>query len=916
MKLDMSGWTSNIAKSIKDAVGVKGSVKGMEDANKQTAKSFSTLGNSIESGTRSAVRMFSTLVGGTASVYGLYRAVNSSIDSFVKLEDSFANVKKTVDGSRGQIEALRQELLALANRVPIGTTDLFDIAAAAGQLGIASKNIGAFTEVIAQFAASTNVGAQEAATELARWVNVTGLAQSKIGNLASTINLLGNTMAANEREIIEFGSRLTGAGRLAGLADSDIAALASTLASLQLDPEASGTAFSKLLQDMQSAVMGGGDNLKLFAALARQSVDEFSQAFKADAMAALQSFLSGMDDVRVSGGNLYEVLEALGIQDQRMVRAVTAVALGHDQLSAAVKSAATEMVTASSLQDEFNKRLGTAASELQKIENRTVAASAKIGEMITPGKIALYGSWADLLTTISNNMRSIGSFMSLPGPLVPIGQWLTKSVDDAESFSAIDQLGAKLDEMLGAQAAINEMNTALERMMETGKAALTITTGGKDNTFMAAIQELIKALNGEGGAAAKKLAQLQDAAANLYNELVPVSGLFTEFNDKLGLLQKFGLGTDEAIANLGRDLFGKFSDSLSSSEKAQFIQDIVDMGDEAGKKFAQSFGESWTNEIAMMESKMMEGVFDTEVSTVQTDAAKAAKEQMQRIQSELSFVAQGFSAVGNALSSATDKFKGLTKVLQGAQIAVNLVGIGMDLAAKIAKFSAATMRQAWESALGIIGLVLEAVYQLINAFGLLGNNGEKELKGIAKVIDEVKQASTAWIDDLADRIVKFARTGEATFQEFVDSVLDDLARIALTELFLNPIVDFASDIIPGFAKGGVFDKGRVTAFARGGVLPGPTLAPMALMGEAGPEAVMPLSRGRDGRLGVAASGAGNVSVQVHNYSGAQSETRESVGPDGTRNIEVIIRNTVRKSLRNGEFNRDFAGLYGLTRRPV
>ncbi|MDO5604283.1 MAG: phage tail tape measure protein [Paracoccus sp. (in: a-proteobacteria)] len=69
-----------------------------------------------------------------------------------------------------------------------------------------------------------------------------------------------------------------------------------------------------------------------------------------------------------------------------------------------------------------------------------------------------------------------------------------------------------------------------------------------------------------------------------------------------------------------------------------------------------------------------------------------------------------------------------------------------------------------------------------------------------------------------------------------------------------------------FAQGGAFSQGRVTAFARGGIVSQPTHFPMrgglGLMGEAGPEAIMPLTRGADGRLGVAAAGGGGRPVNV------------------------------------------------------
>ncbi|MEM5474760.1 phage tail tape measure protein [Pacificibacter sp. AS14] len=86
-----------------------------------------------------------------------------------------------------------------------------------------------------------------------------------------------------------------------------------------------------------------------------------------------------------------------------------------------------------------------------------------------------------------------------------------------------------------------------------------------------------------------------------------------------------------------------------------------------------------------------------------------------------------------------------------------------------------------------------------------------------------------------------------------------------------------------FEKGGSFSQGRVTPFATGGVVSDPTYFPMrggtGLMGEAGPEAIMPLSRGANGKLGVMASGASksvNVTMNittpdVQGFSRSQSQ---------------------------------------------
>ncbi|MAC81254.1 MAG: phage tail protein [Rhodobacteraceae bacterium] len=85
-------------------------------------------------------------------------------------------------------------------------------------------------------------------------------------------------------------------------------------------------------------------------------------------------------------------------------------------------------------------------------------------------------------------------------------------------------------------------------------------------------------------------------------------------------------------------------------------------------------------------------------------------------------------------------------------------------------------------------------------------------------------------------------------------------------LIANGVGGLVNAALP-FAKGGAFAGGRVTPFASGGVVSSPMgfamRGGMGLMGEAGPEAIMPLARGPDGKLGVRGGGGGAVNVVMN-----------------------------------------------------
>lgn len=194
---------------------------------------------------------------------------------------------------------------------------------------------------------------------------------------------------------------------------------------------------------------------------------------------------------------------------------------------------------------------------------------------------------------------------------------------------------------------------------------------------------------------------------------------------------------------------------------------------------------------------------------------------------------------------------------------------------------------------------------------------EAAAKDEKDILDDLKKAIEGWGQDSADALVEFGLTGKKTFSDFADSVIKDILRMIVYQTMMQPLMSGISGAVSGFfsgagagggaarsvpvavAKGGVFEGGSLTPFARGGIVNRPTIFPMAsgmgLMGEAGPEAVMPLTRLPGGDLGVKSGGGNNIKINIINNNGSDVSTQQSETSQGLQ-LDVMIDQAVAKKL--------------------
>ncbi len=212
---------------------------------------------------------------------------------------------------------------------------------------------------------------------------------------------------------------------------------------------------------------------------------------------------------------------------------------------------------------------------------------------------------------------------------------------------------------------------------------------------------------------------------------------------------------------------------------------------------------------------------------------------------------------------------------------------------------------------------------------------QKYINSVGNTTSQVADAVTHAFKGLEDTFVEAAKTGTLSFNKMAESILEDLARIIIRASIIQPLAQgilkyssspstdtineggFGREGVTQNAHGNVFDMG-IKRFAGGGVVSSPTMfgygkGQRGLMGEAGPEAIIPLTRGSGGDLGVKAT-VTPVNINIINQAGASVTQKETTGPSGEKTIEIMIANKVREGLASGTYDKVFHQSYGLRRK--
>ena len=548
-----------------DAVSAKAkeTAKKTEEAGQQSESGIGRLSDVANKHEKAWGKVANTMVGaGTAITGGLVLSAKAAMD----WESQFAGVRKTVDDTEEGYAELSDGLRDLAKELPSTHAEIAGVAEAAGQLGVARDDILGFTKTMIDLGESTNLTAEDAATNIAQISNVMGTMEREgaegVERFGSALVALGNDGASTEAEILSMAQRIAGAGATLGASEADILALSNTLASMGVRAELGGGVTTRVLLKMRTAVDEGGESIEAFAGVAGMSAEEFATKFREAPVEALDLVSKGIYRVNEAGGNVTATLKDMGIKGTEETQVMLALANSGDLLTDSLELGAKAWEENTALVDEATQRYETAQSKVKIAWNNIKDAGIDAGAVLLPviaslaeGVADLVGWFTDLPEPAQTALTVLASFAGV-GALVA-GAFMKIAPNIVSTVTGLRDLRAATRR---AEGPMTQLET---RTRKVGNAAKTAATG---LLALATVGPMIGSMVSSGD-----LANLDDLNAKLLGTGDAGSALDSIFTGKGNFFDGLDVGGIE-------DAFRIIGDPSISDNVDQTISKILTLG--------------------------------------------------------------------------------------------------------------------------------------------------------------------------------------------------------------------------------------------------------------------------------------------------------------------------------------------------
>ncbi|MCI5078701.1 phage tail tape measure protein [Oricola sp.] len=336
------------------------------------------------------------LVDAAASFYALRQAIGAPIEAAAAFESAMADVVKVVDLPTPEaFQQFQRDIFALSRDIPIAVNGLAEIAAAAGQAGIAGQDLVRFTDAAARIGVAFDISADQAGASMANLMTALNLTIDDTVSLADAMNHLSNNQASTAADILDVVQRVGAQATMFGFTAEQTSAFASAMLAAGAQSEVAATSF----RNMGAALTRG--------AAATKTQQEAFQQLGLDAEAVTRSMQENAVETTI------DVLRRIGELPREMQAAVSSQLFGNEARALGPLLTNLGLVEdtlgmvgdranyAGSAFAEFEARNSTFQANMQRFQNVLSELQVNIGNALTPAITSLAEAITPLILRIS-----------------------------------------------------------------------------------------------------------------------------------------------------------------------------------------------------------------------------------------------------------------------------------------------------------------------------------------------------------------------------------------------------------------------------------------------------------------------------------------------------------------------------------
>lgn len=342
---------------------------------------------------------------GIMGTIALGATIAAPIKAAMDFESTVADIKKVVDAPKGADEntffkAIGKQVLDMSKTLPMTANEIGRIFALGGQSGIATEDLGKFTESAVKMGVAFDVSAEQAGQSMAELRSAFGMTQEQVNTLADQMNYLDNNGSAAAKDIMEIVQRIGPLAKVAGVSAGQVAALGSTLRGMGVQNEIAATGIKNLFLTLSAGSAATKKQKAVFADLGYTST-EVAKSMQLDAEKTMTVILKQISKLP-KHAQAAALTELFG---KEVVGSIAPLMTRLGELQKNFDAVADKTKYAGSMQKEFEARAATTANQLILFRNQITGLGVTIGSVLLPAVnsvLQTVGPWIGKITDLAD----------------------------------------------------------------------------------------------------------------------------------------------------------------------------------------------------------------------------------------------------------------------------------------------------------------------------------------------------------------------------------------------------------------------------------------------------------------------------------------------------------------------------------